>query len=193
MRIPDRLSERLPFFEAFGEDWQPVPLAVTVSELVFFSLMLFSAATGGAWIEWMDLVFVPIHEGGHLLFRFFGEWIMVAGGTFLQLFVPFALAVYFVFRRQLPGTAFCGFFLFEQLLPVGIYMADARCQCLNYVTVGDPDTAVHDWWYLFSSVGLVEHDTQIGAVVRVIGWMGMIATVAWFGVQALQRRSAAAN
>ena len=29
----------------------------------------------------MDLVFVPIHEGGHLLFRFFGMTIAVAGGT----------------------------------------------------------------------------------------------------------------
>ncbi len=73
----------------------------------------------GQLFKWFDLVFVPIHEGGHLLFRFFGEWIMVAGGTFLQLFVPFALAVYFVFQRQLPGTAFCAFFFFEQFLPVG--------------------------------------------------------------------------
>ena len=193
MRIPDWLPERVPLLELLREDWRPVPLAVTVVELVFFSVTLFSAATDGTLIKLMDLVFVPIHEGGHLLFRFFGEWIMVAGGTFLQLFVPFALAVYFAVRRQLPGTAFCGFFLFEQLLPVGIYMADARCQCLAYVTVGDPDAAVHDWWYLFSSVGLVEHDTQIGGAVRVIGWIGMAATLGWFGVRALQNRSAAAN
>jgi hypothetical protein len=193
VRIPDWLPERVPLLEALREHWRPVPLAVTVIELVFFSVMLLSAATGGTLIKLMDLVFISIHEGGHLMFRFFGEWIMVAGGTFLQLFAPFALAVYFAVRRQLPGTAFCGFFLFEQLLPVGIYMADARCQCLSYVTVGDPDAAVHDWWYLFSSVGLVEHDTQIGGAVRVIGWIGMVATLGWFGVRALQSRSPAAS
>jgi di/tricarboxylate transporter len=64
----------------------------------------------------MDGVFVPIHEGGHLLFRLAGEFISVAGGTFLQLFVPFALAAYFFFRRQSQGVAFCLFFFFEQVL-----------------------------------------------------------------------------
>jgi len=81
--------------------------------------------------QWFDLVFVPIHEGGHLLFGYFGQWLMVAGGTLLQLFVPFALVVYFVFKRQLLGTTFCAFFFFEQFLPIGIYMADARCSASN--------------------------------------------------------------
>jgi len=96
------------------------------------------------------------------------------------LFVPFALAVYFVFKRQLLGTTFCAFFFFEQFLPIGIYMADARCQCLQYVTVGDPELAEHDWFYLFSHAGVLEHDTQIGAFFRFLGWVGMIGTIAWF-------------
>jgi len=193
VRIPEWLLERIPALDVLEEGWRPVPRAVATIGIVFFAIMLWSAATHGTLVGLMDLVFVPIHEGGHLLFRFFGEWIMVAGGTFLQLFVPFALTVYFFFRRQLPGTAFCGFFLFEQLLPVGIYMADARCQCLTYVTVGDPDAAVHDWWYLFSSVGLVDHDIQIGTAVRVIGWIGMITTAGWFAIRALQHGPSAAG
>ena len=83
------------------------------------------------------------------------HWLMVAGGTLLQLFVPFALAMYFAFHRQVPGTAFCSFFFFEQLLPVGAYMADSRSQSLTYVTVGDPDLAEHDWNYLFSHAGVL--------------------------------------
>ena len=105
---------------------------------------------------------------------------MVAGGTILQLFVPFALAVYFAFRRQVPGTAFCAFFFFEQFLPIGTYMADALCQCLEYVTVGDPELAEHDWFYLFSHAGVVQHCTQIGGAFRALGWIGMLSTVAWF-------------
>ena len=66
-----------------------------------------SRSRPGILFQWFDCVFVPIHEGGHLLFRFFGECIRVAGGTFLQLSVPFALAAYFVFHRQVPGMAFC--------------------------------------------------------------------------------------
>ncbi len=128
----------------------------------------------------IDLVFLPIHEGGHLIFRWFGDWLHIAGGTLLQLFVPLALAVYFYFRRQLAGTAFCAFFLFEQFLPIATYMADSRSQVLSYVTVGDPEFAVHDWFWMLSRLGVLEHDTQIAAWVRMAGWLGMLATISWF-------------
>jgi len=130
MDIPGSLSERFPFLDVLEEDWEPVLRAVFIGWMIFYVILIGNALLGGHLFNWFDLVFIPIHEGGHLLFRFFGEWVMVAGGTFLQLFVPFALAVYFAFRRQVPGTAFCAFFFFEQFLPIGIYMADARAQAL---------------------------------------------------------------
>src|SRR5579863_6340887 len=180
MAIPASLSERFPFLAPLDLDWEPVPQAAFFGWLAFYVVLLGNAVFGGKLFQWFDLVFVPIHEGGHLLFSYFGKCIMVAGGTFLQLFVPFALAVYFMFRRQVPGTAFCAFFFFEQFLPVGTYMADALCQCLEYVTVGDPEMAEHDWFYLFSHAGVVQHDTQIGGAFRILGWIGMLGTVAWF-------------
>ncbi|MFZ3245411.1 MAG: hypothetical protein WA185_10070, partial [Candidatus Acidiferrales bacterium] len=128
----------------------------------------------------IDVVFVPVHEGGHLFVRWFGnQWIYIAGGTFMQLFAPFALAVYFAFKRHVTGTAFCAFFFFEQFLPIATYMADARAQALPLVTVGDSDYIIHDWNYLFTSLGVLNHDTQIAAAVRTLGWLGMCATVAW--------------
>jgi hypothetical protein len=180
MEIPASLSERFPFLDALEEDWEPVSRGALIGWLSFYALLLGNATFGGHWLALFDLVFVPIHEGGHLLFRFFGEWISVAGGTFLQFFVPFSLATYFAFRRQAPGLAFCAFFFFEQLLPTATYMADARAQELSLLTVGDSEDVVHDWFYLFSHAGLLDHDTQIASVARVAGWMGMFATVAWF-------------
>jgi hypothetical protein len=192
VRVPDAIVERVPQLGALDDEWRPVSRVAVIAWLVFFAVMLWSVASDGTLANLMNLVFVPIHEGGHLLFRFFGEWIYVAGGTFLQLFVPLALAVYFILRRQVPGTAFCAFFFFEQFLPVAVYMADSRCQCLTYVTVGDSDTVIHDWYYLFSSVGVLAHDTQIAAVVRSLGWIGMLATVVWFVVRALRSTPTAA-
>ena len=187
MEIPETISERFPFLVPLKQPWEPVSRGALYGWLAFYVILIGNAVPGGKLFQWFDLVFVPIHEGGHLLFRFFGEWIMVAGGTFLHLFVPFALAVYFAFRRQLPGTAFCAFFFFEQFLPIGIYMADALCQCLQYVTVGDADVAEHDWFYLFSSAGVVEHDVQIGNAFRVLGWIGMLGTVVWFTWRSLRK------
>src|SRR3984957_705229 len=124
MEVPISLSEKFPFLDALEEKWDALSGPAFVGWMVFYIVLLGNAAFGGHLFQWFDLVFIPIHEGGHLLFRIFGEWLMVAGGTFLQLFVPFALAANFAFRRQVPGTAFCMFFFFEQFLPISIYMAD---------------------------------------------------------------------
>ncbi|MGA7840433.1 MAG: hypothetical protein WCA34_05920, partial [Candidatus Acidiferrales bacterium] len=105
MRIPESWIERLPALEELEQPWEPVPRAALVAWIIFYALFLYQRARGTGLLLLMDGVFVPIHEGGHLLFRFGGEFIMVAGGTFLQLFVPFALATYFFFRRQSQAVA----------------------------------------------------------------------------------------
>jgi len=187
MEISAWCGERFPILQNLHSEWEPVSPAVAIAWILFYLLLIGNAAFRGTLLQWFDLVFVPVHEGGHLLFGYFGKWIMVAGGTLLQLIVPLSLAVYFLFRRQLPGTAFCAFFFFEQFLPIGIYMADARSQSLQYVTVGDPELAEHDWFYLFSHAGLIQHDIQIGGLVRVLGWIGMLATMTWFALRALRK------
>jgi hypothetical protein len=181
MRLPSAWTERLPFLDPLEEDWLPVHRAVLIGVTALYALFLFQKAEGGGFPPLMDLVFVPIHEGGHLLFRFFGwEFLAVAGGTMLQLAVPLMLATWFIFKRQVPGTVFCMFFFFEQFLPISIYMADARAQELPLLTVGDSDYVIHDWNYMFGALGVLDHDIQIAQVARVLGWIGMFATVGWF-------------
>ncbi|MDE3110440.1 MAG: hypothetical protein KGL02_10930, partial [Acidobacteriota bacterium] len=132
----------------------------------------------------------PIHEGGHLLFRFFGwEFLYVSGGTLLQLGVPLLLAAYFALQRHVQGAAFCTFFFFEQFLPIATYMADARARQLPLLTVGDSDFVIHDWNYLFGAMGVLNRDVQIGHAVRALGWVGMLATVAWMAWRSRPRVS----
>lgn len=193
MRVPDTWVERFPFLEPLEEGWQRVPLAALIVAGAFYGLFLLQAAKGSGPLLMMDLVFIPIHEGGHLLFRFFGEFLAVAGGTLLQLGVPLMLATFFIFQRQVMGTTFCLFFFFEQLLPISVYMADARAQELQLITVGDSDDVIHDWNYLFGRFGVLDHDTQIAHVVRVLGWLGMIATVGWMVWRSVQSRGEVRN
>ena len=91
------------------------------------------------------------------------------------------LGVYFCLQRQIAGTAFCLFCFFQQFLPIAEYMADARAQQLPLLTVGDPESVEHDWFAMFSSVGLLDYDTQIALAVRIVGWLGMLIVVAWLG------------
>ena len=58
-------------------------------------------------------------------------------------------------------------------------MADARAMLLPLVTAGDSDYIEHDWHTIFSSLGVLQFDTRIAAVVSFLGWTGMLTTVAW--------------
>jgi len=187
LQKPESWSVHPPFLTALEEDWKPLPRWALLAWVAFYAVFLFQLARGSGLPSMIDLVFVPIHEGGHLLFGYFGHGLMIAGGTLLQLSVPMALAAYFCLQRQIAGTAFCLFCFFEQFLPIATYMADARAQELPLVTVGDPDFVEHDWFAMLSGMGVLEHDTQIASLVRFIGWMGMFAVAGWLVWRAFAR------
>ena len=175
--MPFELTKIIP--EQFFQEWKPVSNAALIGWLAFYALFLLYAFTDKEGFLIIDNANLVVHESGHLLFGWFGPTIGLWGGTLMELLVPLLLAIYFAFSRQATGTAFCVFFLFENLLYISVYMADARAQELPLVTVGDPENGGHDWFNIFSQLGLLEHDTLIAAVVKAIGWLGMLATMAW--------------
>jgi hypothetical protein len=179
VRLPESLTERLPFLEPLEDEWTPIPRALLAIWLLFYAAFIYQEAHGRGVLLMIDLVFIPVHEGGHLLFRWFGEFISVAGGTILQLLVPLLLASYFFYKRQSQGVAFCMFFFFEQFLPIATYMADARAQELPLLTVGDAEYVIHDWNYLFGKLGVLQHDVQIAGATRFAGWIGMLVVMGW--------------
>jgi hypothetical protein len=171
------------FQSILDEPWKPISRTVLAAWLIFYIGFLayaFSAHGGFLFIDSANLV---VHEGGHNLFGWFGPTLGLWGGTLLQWLVPFLLAAYFFTERQTAGFVFCLFFFFENWLYTATYMADARDQALPLVTTGDPDFVEHDWFAIFSSLGVLNHDTQIAMVVRVLGWCGMIACVVWLAMR----------
>lgn len=171
--------KRLEFLDPLREPWQPVSKVALIAWLVVYALyLIYAVRAHGGWL-FMDNVFLPIHEGGHLLFGYLGsQTLMVLGGTLLQLCVPLAITVYFAFQRHATGTAFAAFFFFGNFLNVGTYMADARAQVLPLVSVGGGEV-MHDWAYLFIKMGLINQDVSIGHATRGLGWLGMLAVVGW--------------
>jgi hypothetical protein len=163
------------------EPWKPVSRPALIAWLVFYAGFLayaFSAHGGFLFIDSANLV---VHEGGHNLFGWFGATLGLWGGTLLQWLVPLLLAGYFFAQRQISGFVFCLFFFFENWLYTATYMADARAQELPLVTTGDPDFVEHDFHAIFSSLGVLDYDTKIATVVRILGWCGMLACVVWLG------------
>lgn len=159
------------------DDWQPVSKAALGAWLSFYGLFLLHALTDDDGFLLMDRVNLIVHKAGHLLFGWFGATLGLWGGTLLELVVPAALAVHFALHRQTTGVAFAAFFFFENFLYISVYMADARAQILPLVTVGDPEAGGHDWFLIFSRLGLLQQDRWIAGGVKTIGWLGMLGTL----------------
>lgn len=179
-----RHSEYLEFLD---QPWKPVPLWARVGWLVAYAAFLLYAWREHGVNLFIDAVNMVTHEAGHPLFGYLGETLHLWGGTILQLLIPAALALSFVRMRQLPGTTFCAFLFFENFLGIAAYMADARALDLPLVSAEGGDGEIgHDWNMIFSQLNLLPYDTSIAAVVRVLGWLGMLAVPLWFAWRARQ-------
>lgn len=171
------------FRSIVDEPWKPVSRHALIAWIVFYLGFLgyaYNAHGAGLFIDAANLV---VHEGGHNLFGWFGPTLGLYGGTLLQWLVPLLLAASFFSQRQVPGFVFSLFFFFENWLYTATYMADARDQALPLVTTGDPDFVEHDFHAIFSGLGVLPYDTKIAAVVRLLGWCGMIGCVVWLALR----------
>ena len=164
-------------------EWQPTSRRVLSAWTTFYVIFLVYAFHNRGRFLFIDSANLIVHEGGHLLFGWFGPTLGIWGGTLLQWLVPLLLALYFFAQRQIQGFAFTIFFFFENWLYTAVYMADARAMALPLVTTGDPDFVEHDWHTIFSSLGVLQYDTRIATAIAFLGWCGMIGTVLWLAVQ----------
>lgn len=161
-------------------EWIPVSRPAAVAWMLFYiAFLVYALGRHGSFL-FIDLANLVVHEGGHLLFGWFGEALGIWGGTLLQWGVPLSLAGYFYAERHTVGFTFCAFFFFENLLYTATYMCDARAMILPLVTAGGSDYIEHDWHTIFSRLGVLQYDTWIGGLVRAAGWCGMVTVILWF-------------
>lgn len=124
-----------------------------------------------------DLVF---HEAGHVLFSPFGRFMTVLGGSLFQMMVPLALAGAFLRQRDAFGAAVCTWWAGENLLDLAPYIADSRA--LQLVLLGGHTGAEvegHDWEYLLTSLGWLQHDRTLGLAAHRVGLIVMAAALGW--------------
>lgn len=164
----------MPLLEDQLGEWKPVSRVAGIAWLCFYALFLLYAGMNRSGFLVLDYVNLMIHEGGHFFFSWFGETIRILGGTLGELIVPLLCAAYFFWRRETTAVAFSFFWFFENFPYIGTYMADARTSALPLV--GSDES---DWTILFGQWGLLAQDQKIGGVMRILGWLGMIAAAAW--------------
>lgn len=118
---------------------------------------------------------LAIHEGGHLVFGPFGEWLSIAGGSITQVMAPIAAGWMLLRQDDRYGVAIVGTWLAYSLTNLANYIADARTMALQLV--GFSADPLHDWNYLLGSVHLLPYDTRLAGLVRVLAVAVLIASV----------------
>jgi hypothetical protein len=130
---------------------------------------------GSSFIHRPLLIF---HEAGHVVFRLFGEWVMVLGGTLGQLIMPANLGGALLIKNRDPfGAAIGLWFVGVSLLDIAPYMYDALHPQLMLLSGMTGEEGGHDWIYLFSSVGLLQKSQFIGGLVHKLGALTVILSI----------------
>ena len=126
--------------------------------------------------SFLDMVDLPIHETGHLLFRPFGEFMMVAGGSLFQVIVPAVFVGYFYWHEKYYSAAIVLFWVGQSILNVFIYAADAVVMQLVLTSgLTGSEGSFHDWNYLLTATGLISSTKIVAGIIRFIGTLVIIS------------------
>lgn len=130
---------------------------------VYFLKCLFD---GSNW-HFIDGANLTIHEVGHVIFIPFGHFVYVLGGSLFQIMAPLFMVLYFYRTAQRYSGALTLFWVGESIVNVSIYARDAVARQLPLIT-GDIDS--HDWHYLLSGLGWLQHTQLIANIILSIGF-----------------------
>ena len=114
----------------------------------------------------IDGVNLLIHEAGHIIFRPFGEFMMIAGGSLFQVIMPALFVGYFWYNEKYYSAALVLFWVGESILNVSVYAGDSIV--LQLPLLGGEDT-LHDWNYMLTSLNLLSSTSQIAGAIRFLG------------------------
>ena len=152
-----------------GKNW-----LVRLPLLLFFVYVLIRHLSDPLYASILGPLNLGIHELGHLVFGFMGQFLGVAGGTLLQLIIP-VFAVYNFYRQSdFFAIALSFGWLSTNFFSVATYAADARNMELPLVTPFGTEGVVHDWEYLLSTMNILIYDSLVGVIFRVLAVISML-------------------
>lgn len=137
---------------------------------------------------------LALHEIGHIVFGWAGEFLAILGGSLFQCLCP--LLAMEVLRRQGDrfGMSFCLAWLGANLYDVAAYAADARTMELPLVSpFGGDGEVIHDWNWLLGRLGLLAHDQAVAGGLRALGSLAFLAFLVWGGREAFASRNGPAR
>ena len=164
-------------------NWQGrIAALVLVALWSVWILKDYSISQGHPGSGFLHMVLLPFHEAGHYaIFRWFGEFIMILGGTLGQHLMPLVLCGALLIQRRDPfGAALFFWLLGFSVADMGIYMYDAFDPKLTLLGGGTgAESDGHDWQNIFGDLNLLPRAHAIGKASAWIGALMMLAGLAW--------------
>ena len=149
------------------------PKLVFAALLSLYFLSIAYAPLNGSFLDLVDL---PIHETGHLLFRPLGEFMMIAGGSLFQIIMPAVFVGYFIRQEKYYSAAVVLFWVGQSILNVFVYANDAVVMQLVLTSgLTGSEGSFHDWNYLLTETGLIRSTRTIANLIRLLGTLTIIA------------------
>src|SRR5215471_6567556 len=147
-------------------------LVFAVAFILYFGWVALTPMYG----SFLDNVDLPIHEFGHLLFRPFGEFMMVAGGSLFQVILPAVFVGYFIWQQSFYSAAIVLFWVGQSILNVYVYAADAvKMQLVLTSGFTGSEGSFHDWNYLLTATGLINSTDVVAGIIRLTATLVIIA------------------
>ena len=132
---------------------------------------------------------VPFHEFGHILFRPFGEFMHIAGGSLVQFLMPLGFGIYFVHWR---GDNLAGWLMLwwegTQWVNLAPYCYDAKKPEMILLTGRTGDTGAHDYIDMLGDLGLLNRAHEVAASMKYLGIVLMLAALVWGALLLVQAR-----
>lgn len=139
---------------------------------IYFFWIAFDPMEG----SFLDIVDLPVHETGHLIFRLFGEFMMIAGGSLFQVIMPAVFVGYFWWNEKYYSAAIVLFWVGQSIINVYIYAADAVVMKLVLTSgMTGSEGGFHDWNYMLTTLGLIDSTRIVAGLIRLVGTLTILA------------------
>ncbi len=141
--------------------------------------------------SYMHLINLPFHEAGHIIFKVFGDFIASLGGSIGQVLIPLICLLTLLFKtRDTFGASITLWWTGQNLIDLAPYINDATSLTMPLIggnTGRFSPYGFHDWEFILTESGLLQHDHFIARLSFTAGSILIILSFIWGGVLLYQQ------
>ena len=125
------------------------------------SYFLYYLYTYKDW-HFIDNINLLIHEAGHVIFMFFGDFLYVLGGSLFPILFPILFVLYFYRKQNYFSASLLLFWVGLNIINVSVYASDAQNMDLSLL---GGDSSGHDWNNLLQMTNTLQYTDTIGTSI----------------------------